>query len=210
MSTQSICLLSQYVYSVNLSTGLTCLLSRSLDLDIHPRRKAQLIESLDRLRGGLHDIDQSLVGSNFELLSRLLVNRRSGQNRVSLDSRRQRDRSVNLGMRSLGSIYNVLSTLIQDRVIISLHSNSDYLARHSTSSSLIAVPPSAIHGVDRAGWGTASVQAHEMNHGQTNDLRILRTARQHPSGQRFEKNWDPIDYTRRTSQPPPGNSAPAW
>jgi len=132
---------SRYVYSVNLSTGLTCLLSRSLDLDIHPRRKAQLIEGLDRLRGGLHDIDQSLVGSNFELLSRLLVNRRSGQNRVSLDSRRQRDRSVNLGMRSLGSIYNVLSTLIQDRVIISLHSNSNYLARHSTSSSLIAVPP---------------------------------------------------------------------
>src|SRR5689334_4845832 len=32
-----------------------------LDLDVHPSRQAELIQRVDRLVGGLHDIDQALV-----------------------------------------------------------------------------------------------------------------------------------------------------
>ena len=46
--------------------------ARSLDLNIYARRQAELVEGLDRLGCGLHDIDQPLVRADLELLAGFL------------------------------------------------------------------------------------------------------------------------------------------
>ena len=94
-----------------------------LDLNINTRRQTELIERFDRLGGRLYNINQTLVRSNLKLLPRLLVDMRAGQHRVPLDARWQRNRTMDFGVSSLGSVHDVQSTLIENPVIISLHPN---------------------------------------------------------------------------------------
>ena len=42
--------------------------ARRLDLDVDARRQTQLVQGLDRLGCGLHDVDQPLVRADLELL----------------------------------------------------------------------------------------------------------------------------------------------
>lgn len=66
---------------------MTRLSGRGLDFDINASREAQFIQRFDRLGGCLDDVDQPLVSPNFELLTGLFVDRRTGQNGVAFDSR---------------------------------------------------------------------------------------------------------------------------
>ena len=96
-----------------------------LDADIDASRKAELVERVDRLGGSLNEVDDSLMGPNFELLTSFLVNVRAGKNGVLLDSSRERNRSSDNRAGSLGSIHDFHSALIKSRVIVRFHSNSD-------------------------------------------------------------------------------------
>ena len=101
------------------------LASRRLDLDVHTSRQAQLVQRLDRLGRGLHDVDHPLVRANLELLPSLLVDVRTGQDRVPFDPRRQRNRSVHFRIGPLGRVHDLLCTLIQDRVIVGFHPDAN-------------------------------------------------------------------------------------
>jgi len=65
-----------------------------LDLDVHARRQAELVQGIDGLVRGLNDVDQPLVRPDLELLPRLLVDVRAPEHRVPLDPGRQGNRTV--------------------------------------------------------------------------------------------------------------------
>src|SRR5580692_9430938 len=108
----------------------------SLDLDIHARRQAQLVECLDRFGRGLHDVDQPLVRADLELLASLLIDVRAGQHRIALDARGERDWPMYFTVGPLRSVDDFRRTLIEDRVIVGFHPDAnDFLrmTRHNRS-----------------------------------------------------------------------------
>src|SRR5262249_30483248 len=98
---------------------------RGFDLDIHPGRPRPLVQSVDRLAGGLDDGDQPFVRADFKLLPRLLIDVRAAQHRVTLDPGRERDRTMNDGTRALGRIDNFRRRLVEDRMVVGFHTNAD-------------------------------------------------------------------------------------
>ena len=96
-----------------------------LNLDVHASGQAQFIQGFDRLGRCLDDVDQPLVGPNLKLLTSLLIDVRAGKHRISLNSRGQWDRAMNFGIGPLGGIHNLHSTLVQDRVVISFHPDTN-------------------------------------------------------------------------------------
>ena len=77
-----------------------------------------------------------LMSPNLVLLPRLLIHKRPRQNRVTLDACRQWDRPMNSTMSSLCGINNILGTLIQDRVIVCFHTNTNYFTSSSRHRSI--------------------------------------------------------------------------
>src|SRR6195952_4435959 len=65
------------------------------DLDVNACGEIELHQRIDRLRGRLNDVQHTLVGTNLELLARLLVDVRAAVDGELLDARRQRDRTAN-------------------------------------------------------------------------------------------------------------------
>src|SRR6476659_4095862 len=61
-----------------------------LNLDVDAGSEIELHQRVHRLRRGLHDIEQPLVGSHLELLARLLVDVRREVDGEFLDPRRKR------------------------------------------------------------------------------------------------------------------------
>src|SRR5262245_65621781 len=73
---------------------LTCLSMSSqslqLDLDVDASRKVESHERVDRLRGRVDDVDQTLVRAHLEVLARVLVLVRRADDAVTVDLSRQR------------------------------------------------------------------------------------------------------------------------
>jgi hypothetical protein len=101
----------------------------SLDLDVHAGRQAQLVQRLDGLDRRLHDVDQPLVGADFELLPGLFVHMRAGQDRVPLHARRQGNWAMDDRAGPLGRIHDLRRALVQDGVIVCLHPDTYKFAR---------------------------------------------------------------------------------
>jgi hypothetical protein len=102
---------------------------RRLDFDVDACRKAQLVESLNRSSSGLLNVDQTLVRSDLKLLTSFLVDVRARQDGVALNSSRQRNRPMHFRMSSLGRLYDLGRTLVENRMVISFHSNTDDFVR---------------------------------------------------------------------------------
>lgn len=96
-----------------------------LDLNLNSSRKTQLVQCFDRLRRDINNVNQTLVSTNLILLTRFFINMRTGVDSVTLDPGRERDRTANNGTGTLCSIDDLRRALIDDRVIISLHPDSD-------------------------------------------------------------------------------------
>ena len=95
------------------------------DFNINASGQIQFIKRFDRLSRGLHDVDQTLVSSDLELLPSFLVNMRAGLDRVSLDASWQRNWTVYHGISPFGGVNNIHCTLIQNRVIVCFHSDAN-------------------------------------------------------------------------------------
>src|SRR5215813_12599130 len=67
-------------------------LTERLDLDVHARGQVELHQRVDRLGRRLEDIQKALVGSDLELLPRLLVDVRGAQDAELVAHGGQRDR----------------------------------------------------------------------------------------------------------------------
>ena len=95
------------------------------DLDVNARRQAEFVKRFDRLGRSLHDVDQTLVRTDLELLPGLFVDMRARQNGITLDACRQGNRSVNDRPSTLRRIDDFHRTLIQDGVIVRFHADPD-------------------------------------------------------------------------------------
>src|SRR6185436_5291666 len=69
--------------------------SGQFDLDVDAGGEIELHQRVDRLRRGLHDVEQPLVRPDLELLARLLVDVRRAVHGELLDARRQWNRTAN-------------------------------------------------------------------------------------------------------------------
>src|SRR5215471_3945072 len=113
-----------------MSRSLRSLLSESLDLDVHADWQLELHQSVHRLRGGLEDVQEPLVGPHLELLARLLVDVRRAVDRVARDRGGQGDRPGDLGPGSPDRVHDLGRGLVQDPVVVSLESDADFVVLH--------------------------------------------------------------------------------
>src|SRR5690606_15600470 len=110
------------------------LTSGQLDFDVHARGEVELHQRVDRLRGGLHDVEQPLVGAHLELLARLLVDMRTAVHGEFFNTRRKRDRTANESARATCRIRDVGGGLLEHAVIKGLQANANILRFHDCSS----------------------------------------------------------------------------
>src|SRR5215217_2663819 len=102
-----------------------------LNLYVHTRGEIELHQSVDRLRGGLHDVEQPLVRAHLELLARLLVDVGRAVDGELLDARRQRDGTADESTRAPSGVGDVARGLIEDTMIERLQANPDILRFHN-------------------------------------------------------------------------------
>src|SRR5688572_22356846 len=88
-----------------------------LDLDVDAGRQVELHQRVDRLRSGLDDVEQPLVGTDLELLAALLVYVRRAIDGELLDPARQRDRPAHLRARPLRRRHDLRRRQIEHTVI---------------------------------------------------------------------------------------------
>ena len=84
-----------------------------LDVDLDTGRQLQIHQSLDRLLGRVHDVDQALVGAALELLTAVLVLVDSAQDRDDLLVGGQR------GPETFASVRFAVSTIFSAALSIS-------------------------------------------------------------------------------------------
>ena len=113
----------------SLVIGHSALAARCLNLNVDARGKAQLVERFNGFGGRLNDVDQALVRTNLELLSRFLIDVRTAEHGVALDPRRKWDRSVNDRIGPLGRVDDFRRTLVENRVIVRFHPDANDFLR---------------------------------------------------------------------------------
>src|ERR1043165_1835625 len=115
---------------LRMSGGEECRPLGQLNLDVDARGEIELHQSVDRLRGRLHDIEQPLVGPHLELLARLLVDVRRAVDGELLDARRKGNGTANESTRAARRVGDVAGSLIQHSMIERLQANPDVLRFH--------------------------------------------------------------------------------
>ena len=88
-----------------------------LDFYVDAGRKVELHKSIDCLRRRIDDIEQTFMGADLELFTRLLVHMGLTQNGEFLDTRGKRDRSANLCTGSFGSSHDLARRLVEHAMI---------------------------------------------------------------------------------------------
>src|SRR5918911_2240824 len=106
-----------------------------LDLHVHARGEVELHQRVHGLRGGVHDVEDALVGAHLELLARLLVDVRRAVDGEALDARRQRDRPTDLRPRPLRRRDDFPRRGVEDAMIERLEADADVLTVHGLTRS---------------------------------------------------------------------------
>src|SRR5690606_8037822 len=122
--------------------------SSELDFDVHARGEIELHQRIDRLGVRLHDVEQPLVGTDLELLARLLVDVRAAVHGELLDARRQRNRTPDERASATGGIRDLTGSLVEHAVIEGLEAHADILSFHCPTTDLKEPPdhPPALPG----------------------------------------------------------------
>src|SRR6266516_2045056 len=89
-----------------------------LDLDVDARRQVQALQLLNRLRRGLHDVDQPLVGEHLEVLPAVLVLVRRPDDRVDRTLSRKRHRPNHFRSGPDDVIHDIPSRSVEDLVVV--------------------------------------------------------------------------------------------
>ena len=106
------------------------LLAESLDLHVDSRGEIEPHQSVDGLRGRLENVQQALVGSHLEMLTRFLVHVGRAKNAVAVLDRGQRDRPSDARAGALGGLHDLTRLLVEDPVVVSLEPDPDLLVEH--------------------------------------------------------------------------------
>ncbi|CVI54788.1 hypothetical protein AGR7A_Cc130001 [Agrobacterium deltaense NCPPB 1641] len=107
---------------------------RVLELDFHVNASSEveLHQSIDSLRGGVNDIEKTLVRPHFELFTALLINVRRAVDGKLFDAGGERNRAANAGAGALCGRHDFTGRGIEDPVIERLEADTDILAVHSS------------------------------------------------------------------------------
>ena len=97
-----------------------------LDVDLDTGRQLQIHQSLDRLLGRVHDVDQALVGAALKLLAAVLILMNSAQDGDDLGLRRQRNGAGDLRVGTLCGFDDLLRRLVDQLVIVGLEADTDH------------------------------------------------------------------------------------
>src|SRR5450755_2991880 len=104
-----------------------------LDLDVDARAQIQLHQGVERLLGGLEDVEQSFVGTDLELLAALLVDVRRAQDGELVDARGQRNGTRHLRACALRGLHDLARRLVEQLVVVGLEPDSNLLGCHRCS-----------------------------------------------------------------------------
>ena len=111
----------------------------NLDLDIHTCRQIETHQHVNRLRIRIDDIDQTIVGTNFEMLMRIFVNERRASYCKPFFLSWQGYWTNYLGSTSLCSVYDPFYGLVEHTMIVRFKSNANLLLAHKYTYSKILV-----------------------------------------------------------------------
>ena len=75
--------------------------------------------------GRLENVEKTLVGTNLELLTRLLVDVRAAEDRVARDVGGERDRPSDAGARALRGLDDVVGRLVEELMVERLEANTN-------------------------------------------------------------------------------------
>src|SRR5688572_19892948 len=114
----------------NWKSAIPLLSPESLNLNVNARRKIQLHQRINRLRGWIQNVHQALVRSDFKLLTRFLVHVWRAKHGPLVLYSRQGDRTRYSCARSFRSLNNFCGRLIEYTMIVSFQSDSDLFIQH--------------------------------------------------------------------------------
>src|SRR5579859_7531934 len=103
-----------------------------LDLDIDAGGEVELHQRVYGLRCRIDDIDHPLMGADFELLARLLIDVRRAQHGELLDPGRQRDRPSHPSAGAAGGLHDLAGRLVEHAMIVSPQADAYVLAVHQS------------------------------------------------------------------------------
>src|SRR5262245_9754826 len=119
----------------------TSAMSLELDLDVDAGRQVQALELLDRLRRGVDDVDEPLVGEHLEVLAAVLVLVRRADDGVDRPLGGQRHGSHDLGAGAGHVLDDLASRDVQHPVVVGAELDADPGSCHcQRSSPLLLVP----------------------------------------------------------------------
>lgn len=89
------------------------------DIDLHPGRKFQLFQFINRFSGRVNDVHKPLVGAHLELLPRFLINVGRLEHGEFFLPGGQWYRTDHLGTGTAGGLDDLRRGLVEDTVVIS-------------------------------------------------------------------------------------------
>src|SRR3954447_1372399 len=96
------------------------------DLDVHAGGQViEALERVDRLRRGLVDVDEPLVGPDLEVLLRVLVLERRADHGIDVLLGRQRHGTGDRRTRAGGGLNDLLGRRLDGRVVVRLEADPD-------------------------------------------------------------------------------------
>lgn len=104
------------------------------DLNIHASRQAETHQHVNRLGIGFQNVDQPVMGADFEMLVRILVNERRTPNGEPFHFGGQRNGSNYSGAAALSRLDNPFGRLVENSMIVSLQPNAYLLLSHCLSA----------------------------------------------------------------------------
>lgn len=97
-----------------------------LDFDVDAGRQVELHQGVHSLVCGVHDVHQTLVRTDFELVAAALVDVRRTQNVETLHACWQGHGALDNGASALGSVNDLGSRLVDQLVIERLQADADF------------------------------------------------------------------------------------
>src|SRR5690349_2526108 len=104
-----------------------------LDLDVDAGRQVETHQRVDRLRRGVNDVDEALVGAHLEVLAGVLVLVGRADDAEDVLLRRQRHRAGHLRARTGHRVHDLPRRGVDHLVVIGLEPDADLLSRHHAS-----------------------------------------------------------------------------
>src|SRR5918997_6466233 len=109
-----------------------------LDLDVDTGGQVQAHQRVDRLRGGVDDVDEALVRAHLEVLAGVLVLVGRADDAVDVLLGRQRHRAGDLRTRAGDGVNDLPRRGVDHLVVIGLEPDADLLSRHRSLSSFFS------------------------------------------------------------------------